>query len=192
MRSSYCSHIQLNDITANFPRCITIACIKIMLRPVEFLMQQFDNNYQNNVDDGFVTTSRTPCTECTEWMVDPGEWIGKKSPKRETAPKLFLRGIWFLWDSVHALRLYLCTYMLSFSSGEEATGEECVVFFWCVRITIIGLCRLCLDQNLSRTQTQRDWPFNHFQTRRHWVLASWVLGTNSRTWRRAIEVMSLS
>ena len=66
--------------------------------------------------------------------------------------------------------------MPNFSRGEEVTDEKRAYHFFGVsELQLLGWAGgedLCLDQNLPRTRTRRDQPFNHFQSRRQCVLGA--------------------
>ena len=71
--------------------------------------------------------------------MDPGDRIGNRMPKekqRQNVPQRNIISLRFCACTRH----YLCSYILNFSSGEEATHRKNEYhIFWCVKITIIGL-----------------------------------------------------
>ena len=96
--------------------------------------------------------------------VHSGSLTSRGVPESETGSRkrnsanLFLREIRFFWDCVYALRHCLCSYILNFSSCEEATDEKNVSFFlvwqnynnWVVREgRICALTKTCPERERS-------------------------------------------
>ena len=109
-------------------------------------------------------------------MLSRGDARIENRVSKRNSTKLFLRGIWFLWDCMFALRHCLCSYILNLTVVRKPQMKNCVSFFFLVCQKLFGLCgrggfvpRPKPAQNMNAA---RDWAFNHFQSRGQCVLGA--------------------